>query len=44
MNRHIKMFIYSLAEFFNTYARKSLLIAGSVAGVIALIVVVMNSC
>ena len=39
MNSKLKLFIYSFVEFFNSYAKKSLLIAGSLAGVIALALV-----
>ena len=41
---HIKMFIYSFVESFNAYGRKGMLILGAIAGIIALIVLVMNSC
>lgn len=43
MNSKLKLFIYSFVEFFNNYAKKSLLIGGSLAGVIALIIV-LRSC
>ena len=43
MNRHVKEFIYSFVEFFNSYAWKIMLAVSSLAGVIALILVV-SSC